>query len=110
MVAVAKPVVLATTLLEVMRELCTVPSLVQNEVEVTGSVSCAIKGVVMTVAEERVERLIVDEPMTTWLLAEPEPELIMEVDLGEVDMCEVTEEPSELVVVTCTELGTEEED
>lgn len=41
------------------------PSLVQKDVEVVGTVSEATRADVMTVAEERVERLIVEDPTTT---------------------------------------------
>jgi len=71
MVAVAYPVVLANVRSVVITELVGVPFSVQYEVYVDGSVSSATKADVMVMADDRVERSIVDEPITTMLLDLP---------------------------------------
>jgi len=87
-------------------------------VYVEGRVSSARRAEVMVVAEERVERLMVLEPITTRLLAVPvrvrttppgfEADCLGEEDAGrrvEVAMLEVIVEPAELVVVTAMVVG-----
>lgn len=63
----------------------------------------------MVVADWSVERLIVEEPNTTKLLELPDSVLTIGEDVAgtrvEVAMCDVTVEPSELVVVTVIEVG-----
>lgn len=99
----------------VITELSKVPSDVKYDVYVdTGIVSSAISAEVIVTADERVERLIVDEPMTTRLLEEPVSVDTMAEDVCFVDaaasvevaMREVTVEPSELVVVTAMVVDT----
>jgi len=94
----------------VTKELYTWPLDVQKEVYVDRAVSSATRADVIVVALESVERLIVDEPTTTRLLALPVSVLTTSLEVVaaarvEVAMLDVTVEPCELVVVTATVVG-----
>ena len=91
----------------------TVPSVVQKDVYVDGMVSDATRAFVTTVALERVERLMVDDPITTSLLADPvrvdTPLFVEPPATADVVIRLVTAEPCELVVVTSIVVGTVDE-
>ena len=57
------------------------PSVVQDEVYVDGIVSSAMSAEVMIVASVRVERVMVEVPITTMLLAVPVSVLTMPVEV-----------------------------
>nr|POF14179.1 hypothetical protein CFP56_03203 [Quercus suber] len=108
-VAVVKPTVLATTRSVVITELWIVPSVVKIDVYVDGSVVELTIALVMVVVEDKVERLMVEEPTTTMSL-----ELSLEVDTGttEADVkLDVIVDPTELVsVVGITMLAVEDDE
>jgi hypothetical protein len=78
-------------------------------VKVDCLVSFARRAEVIVVADWSVERLMVEEPTTTKSLELPDSVLTIGEDVAgtsmEVAMCDVTIEPSALVVVTVTEVG-----